>query len=177
MAGFGTGGPRASVPRRTDARPLESFARLSIHALEAAGNIPYGATSLVVAIGDDKQIIRIDRLDGTLGGSYALWICECGERRRDLYLKGRWACRKCHRIDYTSRHDAWSPPMRRAMKLRARLGGELQPFGALPPRPKRWPQRRLYDRLLPRLLAAEAAALGALNVLTAAADARRKGNL
>jgi hypothetical protein len=133
------------------------------------------AGRIVVAIGGEAQVIQLARLPGTRGGDYALFVCDCGRRYRHFYLKGRWACRRCHDLDYASRHEFWSPALRRAAKLRARLGGAPLPFGELPPRPRRYPQRELFDRLLPRLIAAEAAALAQLGALNAAADERRKG--
>jgi hypothetical protein len=155
----------------TNGRPI-----LNVHTLEAAGELPFGASRIVVAFGQSQQVLQIARLPGTRGGDYALWLCGCGKRRRHLYLKdGRWACRSCHSLHYASRHDSWSPPMRRAAKLRARMGGAPLPFGDLPPRPRRYPQNRHYDKLLPHLLAAEAAALARLGALNEAAEERQKG--
>jgi hypothetical protein len=184
---FGSG--RHRDPRDlVDGRPV-----LNVHTLEAAGALTPGVVSrwqwpdlaavvkaearhVVVACVGEAQVIRSARVAGTRGGDYAFWVCGCGRRYRHLYLKaGHWACRRCHHLDYASRHEFWSPALRQAMKLRQRLGADPQIGAPLPPRPRRYPQRGLYDKLLARLIAAEAAALAALGAMNVAADERRKG--
>ncbi len=88
----------------------------------------------------------------------------CGQRRLHLYLwRGRVACRGCAELTYQSRRErARDRALRRAQKLRARLGGD--PSLDAPPleRPKRmW--RRTYQRRLAALSAAEEQALDGFN--------------
>jgi hypothetical protein len=151
---------------------------LNVHSLEAAGELPRAATSVVVAFGGERQRLQIVRMPGTRGGDYALWQCECGARRRHLYLKGdRFVCRGCGNLAYASRHVSFGQAFRQVAKLRRRLGADPRPFAPLPPRPRRYPQYARYDRLAGAIAAAEAAALGVLGKLTVAADVRREGNL
>jgi hypothetical protein len=176
LGNLGSGGLR--VPRQTDPRPLDAFPKINVHRLEASGDLVPGASRIVVAIGTEAQAISLVRLPGTRGGDYALFLCGCGQRRRDLYLKaGCFACRHCHNLDYASRHT-WTTPtaLLRARRLRQRIGAaSLQPFTPLPPRP-RWRSASLkHDKLAAEIARCEAAALGALAALNEAADKRRKG--
>ena len=150
----------------------------NVHRLAASGDLPRGAASVVVAIGGSTQTLRIAHVPCVLGSDFALWRCECGQRRRHLYfVKGRFVCRGCGNVAYASRHVNWGPAFRQVTELRKRLGADPRPFTPLPPRPKRYPQHARYDRLVARIAAAEALALSTLGKLTLAADVRRKGKL
>jgi hypothetical protein len=152
--------------------------KLNVHALEAAGELPRETTNVTIAFGGTTQRLQIARVPGTTGGSYALWVCECGARRRHLYLaKGRWTCRSCGNLAYASRHINWGSAFLQVVALRRRLGADPHPFAPLPPRPRRYPQHARYDRLARQIALAEAAALGTLGKLTVAADRRRDGKL
>jgi len=66
-----------------------------------------------------------------------------------LYCAGRYyLCRQCYRLTHAScNEDSRDRALRRASKIRMRLGGELGYGAQFPPRPKgMW--RRTYDRLV-----------------------------
>lgn len=72
-------------------------------------------------------------------GSSRLWlICPtCQSRRRVLYsLGGRFRCRQCHNLAYTStRDDAHDRSLRRIRKLQKRLGSTTSELFEVPPKP------------------------------------------
>jgi len=87
-----------------------------------------------------------------------VWICDCGRACYRLHqVNGRWACRRCHRLDYSSRHRGRTiPGYTRAVYLRRRMraygvSGEL--FSPITPRPL---SHRRFWRLLVELRDLEA---------------------
>jgi hypothetical protein len=110
---------------------------------------------------DVSETIRIVRVPGCYGGERPYFICPgvvngilCGRRVVKLYGAGRYfLCRHCYRLTYSSQREGeWDRLVRRANKIRARLGGG--PGLRFPPRPKgMW--QRTYDRLRERALDAE----------------------
>jgi hypothetical protein len=178
----------------TDACP-----RLNVHQLHQAGALVAGAVSrwrwphpvapldvrarcdggrLLLSLDGGAEVsVVIAREPGTLGNDYPVFECPgCGVRRWNLHVKdGRLACRLCHRLRYASRHaNRWSPALRRAAKLRRRLGAELAPFGSLPPRPRRYPSFLVYDRLVAQLAVYEGKAQAAFGDMLAAIERRAK---
>lgn len=73
-------------------------------------------------------VVRIVRTPCHLGGSRPWFSCpvvSCGRRVAILYGGGIFACRHCHRLAYgSSREDMSDRTMRRADRLRERLGWE-----------------------------------------------------
>src|SRR5437763_480359 len=95
-----------------------------------------------------------------LGGRRPYFICpgpDCGRRVSMLYSAGAsFLCRHCHQLVYRSqRQDELGRIIRRADKLRVRLGGE--PGWRIPDPPKGM-RKGIYDRLLSALLEADMAA-------------------
>jgi hypothetical protein len=87
---------------------------------------------------------------------------DCGRRCRHVYLcDGAIACRRCHGLDYASRHlRRQTPAVGRVERLRRRLGGcEAKPFAPLPTRVRRGRGGRskaFHDSLVARILDEEA---------------------
>lgn len=112
---------------------------------------------------DVAETARIVRASCWFGGARRYFICPgvvngvvCGRRVAKLYGSGRYfLCRHCYRLTYASqREGSWERMLRRANKIRQRLGGEpgmLRPF---PEKPKgMW--RRTYEQLRKQVRAAE----------------------
>ncbi len=89
------------------------------------------------------------------GGERTWFRCPgCRSRRAVLFaLGGRFRCRACHRLAYSStREDAADRSRRRLAVLRTKLGGSFtEPVGTIPPRPKGM-HHRTYGRLMQELM-------------------------
>jgi hypothetical protein len=112
---------------------------------------------------DVDETIQIVRAGCRFGGSRPYFICPgvvngitCGRRVAKLHGPGRYfLCRNCYRLTYASQSEgAWDRTLRRANRIRQRLGGEPGMDAPFPPKPKRmW--RRTYERLCARTFEAE----------------------
>jgi hypothetical protein len=108
-----------------------------------------------------EENIDIARVPCRFGGSRPYFLCPgvvkgvtCGRRVAKLHGLGRYfLCRHCYRLAYASQSEGgWDRALRRANKIRQRLGGD--PGMAFPDRPKgMW--RRTYDRLRDNAFEAE----------------------
>ena len=109
--------------------------------------------------GDWREVaepIPLDRTPCHFGGGRPWFRCPgCGSRRAILYGGPLFRCRECHGLNYASQSE---PPydrlLRKARKIRRRLGGEPGALCPFPPKPKgmHW---RTYDRLRGEALEAE----------------------
>ncbi len=112
---------------------------------------------------DVAETVRIVHLPCRFGGARPYFICPgvvngivCGRRVSKLYGPGRYfLCQHCYRLAHASQSEAaWDRTMRRANKIRQRLGGEPGMAAPFPPKPKRmW--RRTYERLCEQAFDAE----------------------
>ena len=104
---------------------------------------------------DVAETVRIVRVDCRFGGARPYFICPgivngiaCGRRVGKLYGPGRYyLCRHCYRLAHTSQSEgAWDRTLRRARKIRQRLGGSPSLATPIPLKPKGmwW---RTYERL------------------------------
>ena len=77
----------------------------------------------------------------------------CGTDRYKLHeVAGVWACRKCHGLDFASRHKHRSvPALHRISWLRRRIGADPRPFTALPAKPLHWRRHLRLAREIRRL--------------------------
>lgn len=98
-----------------------------------------------------EEPVRLESTPCRYGGSRSWFICPiqgCGRRVAILYLGSRYfACRHCYRLAYASQRESASDrAMRRADKLRERLGWEPGILNGEGGKPKgmRW---RTYERL------------------------------
>jgi hypothetical protein len=107
--------------------------------------------------------VAITRVPCRFGGTRPYFICPgvvngqaCGRRVAKLYRPGRYfLCRHCYRLAHASQNEAaLDRALRRANKIRKRLGGEPGDCHPFPERPKgMW--RRTYQRLFERAMDAE----------------------
>lgn len=104
---------------------------------------------------DVGESVRIVRATCRYGGTRPYFICPgivngraCGRRVVKVYQAGRYfLCRHCYRLTYASQSEGQlDRALRRANKIRQRLGGEPGMVSRFPERPKgMW--RRTYERL------------------------------
>ncbi|WP_459857628.1 hypothetical protein [Dongia sp. agr-C8] len=138
---------------------------------------------------DVSETVRIVQVPCPFGGTRPYFICPgvvngvaCGRRAAKLHGSGRYfLCRHCYRLAYASQSEGeWDRALRRANRIRQRLGGDPGMTELLPNRPKgMW--RRTYGRLRKRALEAETLADEAFAIRAARllsridAPRRRKG--
>jgi len=122
--------------------------------------------SYTVQVGDGKrehvaETIRIVHLRCRFGGSRPFFICpgdgtDCGRRVAKLHLSRRYfLCRRCNELSYASQYEQpWKRALRRANKLKQRLGIDVRIAEPFPEKPKgMWV--RTYACLLDEILHAE----------------------
>jgi hypothetical protein len=124
--------------------------------------------SYKVRVGDGKsedmtETIPIVHLPCRFGGSRAYFICpgpqngtDCGRRITKLYLSCRYfLCRHCNKLAYQSQYEQpWHRSLRRANKMKQRLGIDVGIGDPFPVKPKgMW--TRTYASLLDEILQAE----------------------
>jgi hypothetical protein len=119
------------------------------------------ATDVELTVGQRRQYVPIVTTKQPLGSERQWFECDCGERAAILYGP-RFACRRCRRIAYPSQRE--SPrfrALRRAQKIRAKLGGSMSMIEPFPERPKgmHW---RTYHRVWARCFNFEQANLAGL---------------
>ena len=112
---------------------------------------------------DVAETVDIVRAACRFGGVRPYFICPgvvngvaCGRRVAKLHSAGRYfLCRHCYRLAHASQsEDALDRTLRRANKIRQRLGGDPDMVAPFPPKPKgMW--RRTYNRLREQASAAE----------------------
>jgi hypothetical protein len=111
---------------------------------------------------DVTDTIPIVHLPCRFGGSRAYFLCpgpcgtDCGRRITKMHLSNRYfLCRHCAKLAYASQFEAsWQRALRRANKLKRRLGIDGGIAEPLPDKPKgMW--LRTYGCLLDEILQAE----------------------
>jgi hypothetical protein len=112
---------------------------------------------------DVEERVRIVRVPCRFGGVRPYFICpgvvngiSCGRRVAKLHGPGRYfLCRHCYRLTHGSQSESgWDRAVRRANKIRQRLGADPDTAAPFPKKPKgMW--RRTYQQLREQLLEAE----------------------
>ena len=96
-------------------------------------------------------------------GGYRVWFScpNCHRRCEKLYHRGDFRCRVCHGLVYRSqRENAMTRHLRKASKIRIRLGGDSDSWSPFPQRPQGMHQTR-YERLRQKGMEADAKARAA----------------
>ena len=121
----------------------------------ARGRSTQEQVEIVSAVGLPETTSEIQRLSvplaytpSNIGGLRPWFICPgCHRRCAKLYHRGHFRCRACHGLVYRSqRENAMTQRLRKASKIRMRLGGITDPWAQFPQRPKSM-HRRTYERL------------------------------
>jgi hypothetical protein len=127
-----------------------------------------------------RETVRLVRVPCRFGGTRPYFVCPgvvdgvaCGRRVAKLHGAGRcFLCRRCYRLGHASqREGGLDRTLRRADKIRRRLGGEPGLAARFPARPKgMW--RRTYERLRWTVFEAEMAADAAIDARLTQVDAK-----
>lgn len=139
------------LARYDDGRPGEIILEYRVRRSEGAPSEPV------------RERVGLDRTPCPFGGSRAWFRCPgCLSRRAVLYgAGGRFRCRACHDLVYSStREAAHERNRRRADVLRRRLGGGPGVF--LAPSKPAGMHRRTYERIVAEIAERERAALAAV---------------
>jgi hypothetical protein len=147
-------------------RDRETAASINLHAEADRLRLIYRVRIGTGDWEDVAETVRIVRVACRFGGSRPYFICPgvvngiaCRRRVAKLYGPGRYfLCRHCYRLAHASQsEDEWDRTLRRAGKIRQRLGGHPGTDQPFPPKPKgMW--RRTYERLHDRAFEAEMSA-------------------
>jgi hypothetical protein len=119
---------------------------------------------------DCHQLVYLYRTQPHLGGDRWWFVCPGEDQRlRMLYLPPgakRFGSRRAYQLAYASqRESAKDRAIRRARKIKARLGGDGALLGDPPEKPL-WMRWATYRRLAGQLAAAEQAAVRSLRILS-----------
>ena len=163
MGGFGSGRPagrgKVEACRSIDVNWLHREGCLrtptTMRAEEDRLHLTYRVRTVAGVWEDVNETVSIVRVPCRFGGARPYFVCPgvvngtaCGRRVAKLYGPGRYfVCRHCYRLAHASHsEDTQRRSMRRAAKIRRRLGGNAGTASPLPPKPKgMW--RRTYERL------------------------------
>jgi hypothetical protein len=134
---------------------------------------------------DVTEVIPFVHLPCRFGGSRQFFICpgpqnrvECGRRVGKLYLsRSYFLCRHCNQLSYASQYEQpWKRALRRANKLKQRLGIDVGIGDRFPVKPKgMWV--RTYAWLLDEILQTEILANEARSKMFKRLSAQSKNNL
>lgn len=94
------------------------------------------------------------------GGQRPFFLCpKCGRRIIKLYGISRFLCRTCNNLIYPSQRERWSDrALRKANRLRTKLGGNPGMASSIAPRP-RYMHHRTYEQITDGIHEAETTAM------------------
>src|SRR5215471_12731407 len=166
---------------------VEANPRLDVWMLLQCGGLVEGAVTVLAWGQKTYQVARRTPdiwIDGTriavtwdepLPGVGRPWFeCPvCGQRCRHVYLRDAIACRRCHRLDYASRHlHRAVPGVHRIRRWRRMIDIAPHPFA---PIPKRKRHHTRYHRIVARIRVEESKLVGHLGAVTR--DLERRARL
>lgn len=144
----------------------ECTAQISLHMEPARLVLSYRFCSHKAEWEDIKEMVPIVRVPCRFGGNRSYFLCPgvingnvCNRRTVKIYGPSRYfLCRHCYGLAYESQSESdWERGLRRANRIRRRLGGEASMEAPLPDRPKgMW--ARTYTRLRDEVFEAESKA-------------------
>jgi hypothetical protein len=144
-------------------RDGEKVASINLRAKADRLNLSYRMRSGGGEWEDVTESVPIVRVPCRFGGTRPYFTCpgmvqgiNCGRRVTKLHHGARYfLCRQCYRLAHASQSEgAWDRMLRRANKIRQRLGGDPGMDSPFPTKPKgMW--RRTYDRLREQVFGAE----------------------
>jgi hypothetical protein len=144
-------------------RDGEKVAWISLRAGASCLNLTYRVRVAGGEWQDVEETVRIVRIPCRFGGARPYFICPgvvngitCGQRAVKLHGAGRYfLCTHCYHLAHTSQSEGvWDRALRRANKIRQRLGGDPGMAAPFPEKPKgMW--HRTYQRLRDKAFDAE----------------------
>jgi hypothetical protein len=144
-------------------RDGERIAWIDLRAADDVLRLSYSVSLNGGAREQVRETVRLARVSCRFGGTRPFFICPglangapCGRRVTRLYGPGLYfSCRHCYGLAHTSQSEGASDrSLRRANKVRERLGGDPGMAAEFPLRPKgMW--RRTYERLRKQAYSAE----------------------
>ena len=160
---------------------LPNLPQLDIRTLKRQGALPSGSVRLAtrreelrlyvelvegalsIHSRDGSATIRLTHTACNYGGTRPWFCCpRCKRRVAIVYLRGSWMCRQCTGLLYECQLESDLHRMiRKARKLRIRLGGPAALTAAFPLKPPRM-HRRTYERLRLQSLLLETQISGAV---------------
>jgi hypothetical protein len=155
---------------RTAKRMADGLVAIDIFKFNKVGALGSEAASVML----NKVQVSIDWELANYGSARPWFICPtCGTRRRFLRLDGdHIGCTGCLGLTYASRCRRWAGArtLRRAVRLRRRLGIDEHPFALIPAKPRGWRTRpaRSWAVLVAELMRCESEVLGAIGPAYAA---------
>jgi hypothetical protein len=128
----------------------ETFASIGVHGERGGVRLTYHVGADGGSARRVDEHVALKHHPCRFGGERAFFCCpRCARDVLNLHLAGgRFMCRECGRLTYSSRRERGRDRnLRAANKLRQRLGGEIGALNSVAARPKgMW--RRTYDRLI-----------------------------
>ncbi|SEP10096.1 hypothetical protein SAMN02799625_04679 [Methylobacterium sp. UNC300MFChir4.1] len=101
---------------------------------EVTATMQADCDEVLISFGDRMAFVGLVYTPQRLGGRRAWFLCPCCKRRAAILYP--FVCRRCSGITYPSQREApHHRAIRKAQKLRIRLGGSGNMMEPLPPRP------------------------------------------
>ena len=148
MGGYGSGKwARLNAKEKTS-----RFQQLHIRTLKKSLHLTTESRVDVSWVHDGSLVsspLHITKTPCHYGGERSWFLCpQCGRRVAILYgMFQQLCCRRCATLTYESQNESESDRLlRKARKIRRRLGGSDNMFEEFPPRP-RFMRERVYARL------------------------------
>ncbi len=126
----------------------EPYGNIQIHSKENEISLIYKTRIRDGDWQDVNEAVSIVWEPCRFGGQRPFFLCpQCGRRIIKLYGVSRFLCRTCNNLIYPSQRERWSDrALRKANRLRQKLGGNPGMASSIAPRP-RYMHHRTYEQI------------------------------